>query len=137
MVVLTPRSVRRRWAVRARPRGTRDARAELRGPASARRRVPVMQDQRVAVRVGEERLEADARVDGVPEERHALGLELLAARGDVVDAQRHRRAALAELAAERLGLHEREREVPGLVLGAWHLAPALGEGQAEQPAVEG
>ena len=41
-----------------------------------------------------------------------------------------------ELEAERVGLHDREREVAGLVLGGRHVPPLLDERQAERLAVE-
>src|SRR5215203_4754290 len=50
--------------------------------------VPVVQAQRVAGRVLEERLVADAGVDDVGVELNALGLQLLPSGGHVVDLQR-------------------------------------------------
>ena len=55
---------------------------------------------------------------------------------DVVDRQRDHRAARRELEPERVGLHDRQREVAGLELGGGHLAPGLDERQAERLAVE-
>ena len=52
------------------------------------RRVAVVQHQVVAVGVGEERHVADAGVEDVAGELDALGLELGAGRGDVIDVER-------------------------------------------------
>ena len=99
-------------------------------------RVAVVQAERIAVRVREERLVADAGVHDVAAERDALGLEALSGRGDVVDLERDHRAARPELEPERVRLHDREREVAGLELGGRHVAPLLDERQAERLAVE-
>ena len=53
----------------------------------AARRVAVVEHQRVAVGVGEERHVADARVEGVAAKRHAARLERRARGGDVLDVQ--------------------------------------------------
>ena len=61
-------------------------RSALRGP----RRVAVVEHQRVAVGVGEERHVADAGVERVGGELDAPRFERLARRGDVIDVQRER-----------------------------------------------
>jgi hypothetical protein len=52
------------------------------------RRVAVVEHERVAVRIGEERHVADAGVERVAPERHAARLELGPRALDVVDVQR-------------------------------------------------
>ena len=69
----------------------RSQRAATRPPPAPRslpRGVAVMQHQVVAVRVPEQRHVADPGVERLPEELDALGLELRARGGDVVDVQR-------------------------------------------------
>src|SRR3954453_21391006 len=60
------------------------------------RRVPAVQHELVAVRIGEDRHVADAGVEGVAEELDALGLERRAHLGHVVAAQRPRVALLGD-----------------------------------------
>jgi hypothetical protein len=56
----------------------------------------VVQHELVAVGVGEDRHVADAGVERVAEEGHALGLQLRARRVDVLHAQRQRVAGLSD-----------------------------------------
>src|SRR3954462_15031437 len=99
----------------------------LRGRPRALRRVAVVEDQRVPVGVGEDRLVAHAAVDRVAPERDPLRRELFARRGDVVDLQRDPGVAGLELYPEGVGLDEREREVARLQLAGGQVAPALDE----------
>src|SRR3954469_4049995 len=86
-------------------------------------RVAVVEDQRVAVGVGEDRLVADAAVDRVAAELDALLLQGRAARLDVGDLQRDPCVARLVLDAERVGLDERDREVVGLELAGREGSP--------------
>jgi hypothetical protein len=91
-----------------------------------------VQDQRVAVRVVEERHVADARV-ALADELDALRFELGARGGDVLDPERDPvRRARRELDALVLRLPQRERDVPSLELSG--LARVLR--QLEHVAVE-
>ena len=79
----------------------------------------MVQHELVAVRVGEDRHVADAGIEGLAEEGHALGLELGAPRVDVIHAQRQRIAGLGdEFQPDLLGLPDDEARVarPLLVL---------------------
>ena len=73
----------REAAILATPSGARCRRCLLRVCV---RRVAAVQHELVAVGVGEDRHVADAGVEGVAEEGHALGLELRARRVDVLHA---------------------------------------------------
>src|SRR5262249_62265989 len=65
------------------------------------RRISVVEHEIIAVRVGEEGHVADAGVEGVAGELDALGLELGAGRGDVIDVERRMGVLLRrELEAE-------------------------------------
>jgi hypothetical protein len=79
---------------------------------------------------------ADAAVDEVGHELHAVGLELGACGRHVVDLQRDRQPVRMELLSERGRVHHGEREVAGLELVRRHVAPLLDVGQAEHGAVE-
>src|SRR4051795_7022463 len=98
------------------------------------RRVPAVQHELVAVRIGEDRHVADAGCEGVAEELDALGLERRAHLGDVVAAQRPRVALLGD---ERhpllLGLPDPETRVAGPLLPFGVLVGA----QPQDLAVEG
>ena len=65
-----------------------------------------------------------------------LCLELGACGLDVVDVQRDRMLVWLELDAERVGLHQRDREGAGLELPGRHVAPPLRALEAEHVAVE-
>ena len=99
------------------------------------RRVAVVQIERVARRVLEDRLVADARVERLGHELDAGGLELRTRSFHVVDMQRDRHA-VGQFLPERIGLHDREGEVAGLELRAGKIAIAADERQAERLAVE-
>ena len=76
------------------------------------RRVVAVQDHLVAVGIGEERHVADAGVEHLAVELHALGLELLARLVHVGDAQREPGVVRrAELRADRLHAQEVEEDV--------------------------
>jgi hypothetical protein len=80
----------------------------------------VVQHEVVAVRIAEERHVAHARVEHVPEELHALALELRLRGGDVVDAERQPIALLRnERHADGLRRPDAQARVarPELVLG--------------------
>ena len=100
------------------------------------RRVARVQHERVAVGSREVGHVADAAVHRVGHERHALALELGPGRGDVRDVQRDRVRVGLELDAERVGLHDRDRQRAGLELGGGHLPPAGRALEAEHVAVE-
>src|SRR3954470_9325009 len=98
------------------------------------RRVPAVQHELVAVRIGEDRHVADAGVEGVAEELDALGLEHRAHLGDVVAAQRPWVALLGhERHALLLGLPDPEACVAGPLLP---LGVLVGP-QSQDVAVEG
>jgi hypothetical protein len=97
----------------------------------------VVQVERVAGRVGEDRLVADARVERLGVEGDAGGLELRPGGGDVGHLQRDRHAVGRERLAERGRVHHGQREVAGLELRAGRLAVALDARQPERLAVEG
>src|SRR3954469_11202411 len=131
----------------ASPRVTRNARAmSASDPASARlrplsptgrmllgRRVAVMQHERVALGVFEERHVAHAGVHRVGAELDAARLELAARRLDVVHVEGDRVVVRARLDAELLRVDEGDREAAGLELGAHRvlLAPQLRALEAE------
>ena len=99
---------------------------------AAQRRVPPVEDQRVAVGVCEERHVADTGV-AVADELHALLLELGARGRDIGDSQRDPvRRALRKIDPLVLRFPDRERHVSGLELG--RLPGILG--QPEHVAVE-
>src|SRR3954469_24906521 len=81
------------------------------------RRVPSVQHELVAVRIGEDRHVADAGVEGVAEELDTLGLEGRAHLADVIAAQRPRVPLLGdERHAVLLGLPDSETGVAGPLL---------------------
>ena len=84
------RSTRRSPSRSCSTRAVRDGRGVLRLAGRLPRRVAVVEHQRVAVRVGEERHVADAGVEDVAGEGDALPLESGAGRRDVADVQRDR-----------------------------------------------
>ena len=86
--------------------------------------------QHVPVRVSEEGLPADARVEGLAVERHAARLELGLRSLEVVDVEGDGVVVRLEGDPERIGLHHAEGQVAGLELAGRHLAPALRERQA-------
>ena len=96
-----------------------------------------MEHERVPVRIGKDRHVTDAAVDRLAEEGHALGLERGARGCDVIDVQCDRMRAGLELAADRRGVQELEREVPGLELRAGDAVVADGALQSERRLVEG
>src|SRR5215211_266768 len=100
------------------------------------RRVAVVDRQRVAVRVLEVRLPADARVDRLALELDPTGLELGVRPVEVVDVELDRVVVGSALDAERVGLHHGDRQVPGLELDRGHVAPLLRLLQAEHVAIE-
>src|SRR5207247_931733 len=102
----------------------------------SRRRVPVMQDQRVPVLVLEERLVADAAVHRLAAELDALRLELGAGGFDVVDVQGDRARAGLELAPDLRDVDELDREAAGLELAAEVVVVALRARETERPPVE-
>jgi len=86
--------------------------AERRSSLALARRVAVVEHQVVAVGVAEQRHVTDAGVEGVAGELDALGLQLGARRGDVVDVQRRVRVALrGELHPHLLRLPDPEARV--------------------------
>ena len=91
----------------------------------------MVEDERVAVGVVEDRLTAEARIEHLDDEGDSLGLEWGACGLDVVDLEGDRRAVGARLGlTEGAGVHDGEREVAGLI-DELHLmigAVALGEG---------
>src|SRR5215211_9546469 len=96
----------REAAILATPSRARSRRCLLRVSV---RRVAAVQHELVALGVGEDRHVADAGVEGVAEEGHALGLELRAGRVDVLHAQWQRIAGLGdELHPDPLGLPDDE-----------------------------
>src|SRR4051812_22648354 len=96
----------------------------------------MVESERVAVGVLEERLPADTRVEDLAHELHAAGSQLASRVLEVVHVQRDRVVVRLEGHAERLRLHHRDREVAGLELTTGHVAPALREREAEHVAVE-
>src|SRR5262249_28117355 len=113
------------------------ARAEaLRRRSRVRRRVAVVQDQQVAVRVAEVRLVADAAVERLAFELDAQRLEPRLGLLDVVDPQRDRAVARLDSAAYLPHLHALDRDVPRLELTADPAAVALRALQPEHTAVE-
>src|SRR5204862_2253269 len=98
--------------------------------------VAVVDRQGVAVGVLEEGLVADAGVDHVASELDAARLELGLGALEVVDVELDRVAVRAEVDAECVRLHDRDREIAGLELSGGHVAPPLAERKAERLAVE-
>ena len=92
--------------------------------------------ERVAVRVLEEGLVADAAVDDVAPELHATRLQLGLGALEVVDPELDRVGVRLELEPEGVRLHDRDRQVAGLELAGGHRPPALGLLEAEHVAVE-
>jgi len=97
----------------------------------------VVEHKRIAIGVGEDRLFADAGVEGVAEKGDATGFEPGACGVDVRDLQRDRHRVRPELAPEGLVLHDRDRQVAGLELGTGNAAVAVDAGKVEDLAVEG
>ena len=98
------------------------------------RRVSAVQQQRVPVRVLEERHVADAGVDDLAVELDALGLELGARGRDVGDAQRQAGGARRERLADARRIEDVERDLAAREL---HVALALGlDLEAERLRVE-
>src|SRR4051812_20865410 len=103
---------------------------------SSGRGVPMMDRERVPIRVLEDRLLADTAVDRLRDELDATRLELCLGGVVVVDVELERRGVRAEVDIEGIDLHQRDRHGPGLELAGRHLAPLLPEGQPESLAVE-
>src|SRR4051794_18519853 len=103
---------------------------------SSGRGVPMMDRERVPIRVLEDRLLADTAVDRLRDELDATRLELCLGGVVVVDVELERRGVRAEVDVESIDLHQRDRHGPGLELAGRHLAPLLPEGQPESLAVE-
>src|SRR5262245_16897553 len=101
-----------------------------------RRRVAVVQDQRVSVRISEVRLVADAAVDDLAQELDALRLELGARLRHVVDTKRDRARARLERATDLRHVEHQDRHVPGLELAAPAVAVGDGALEAEHARVE-
>jgi hypothetical protein len=95
-----------------------------------------MQPERVAVRIGEERLVADARVEGVAFELDAARFQLRLGRLEVIDVELDRVVVGAELDPESVRLHHRDRQVPRLELAGGHAPPPLRELETQRLAVE-
>src|SRR5215218_7393594 len=95
-----------------------------------------MQVQRVAGRVEEDRLLADAAVEDLADELHPLRGEVLVRGLDVVDVEGKGNGVRAELLAEGGRLHDGERDVAGLELRRGHVAPPLDGRQPEDGSVE-
>ena len=104
--------------------------------AGDRGRVAAVQVERVAGRVDEDRLEADARIERLGLELDAGGEQALPRRLHIGDAEGDRHAVRSERLAECLVLHKRERQVAGLELGAGHGSVARDARQTEDLAVE-
>src|SRR5918995_3922669 len=98
--------------------------------------VAVMDRERVAVRVREERLQADARVERLALELDAARAQLLLGALEVVHVERDRMVVGLGFKPERIRLHDGDREAAGLELDARHPAPALQLRQAERLTVE-
>src|SRR4051794_12738515 len=109
---------------------------ELAGLWRSAVRVPVVDRQRVAVGVLEDRLLADAAVDHLADELDAARLELGLGGVEIVDVELERQAVRGEVDPERVNLHQRDRDGPGLELAGGHLAPLLPERQPEGLAIE-
>src|ERR1700704_1222819 len=92
--------------------------------------------QRVAVRVPEDRLFADPAVDHVADELNPSRLQLRLRGVEVVDMELEWRAVWGEVDPEGVDLHQRDRHGPGLELTGRHLTPLLPERQPEGLAVE-
>src|SRR4051794_11968978 len=90
----------------------------------------------VAVGIGEERLKADAGVEGLAAEFDPARLEGRLGGLEVLDVELDRQRVWLELEAEGVGLHDRQGQVPGLELDAGHLSPALADRQLEDLGVE-
>lgn len=84
------------------------------------RRVAVVEVQRVARRVEEDRLVADAAVHGVGDELDAVGLEVFPRGGDVFDLKGDRQPVGPELLTERGGFMTASVRFP-----AWNSAPGM------------
>ncbi|HEY7258294.1 MAG TPA: GNAT family N-acetyltransferase [Gaiellales bacterium] len=100
------------------------------------RRVAVVQHERVAVGILEDRLVADAAVDDVALELHAPALQLRSGGRHVADAQRDRSLAGGELAPDPGHVEQHDRQVPRLDLAADAVAVALRDRQSEDARVE-
>ena len=103
---------------RSRPEPAAHSAQTAAGRALVLRRVAVVQRQRVAVGVQADRLPADAGVERLADETHALRLELLSRDGDVGDLQGDRHRVAREGAAEVL-----VRMMASVRLPAWYSAP--------------
>src|SRR3954454_8161959 len=99
-------------------------------------RVPVVQHQRVPVRIPEERHVAYAAVHRLGAELDARGLELRAGGGDVADVQRDRVRGGVELEVELVDREQLQREAAGFELGPALAAVTRGALQAEHISVE-
>ncbi len=99
-------------------------------------RVAVVEHQRVAVWVRKERHVADARIEDLAAECHAAGLERGPRFGDILDMKGDRVAVDRMLEAHLLGVHDVERQIPGLELRMVAVGPIGGPLQSEHLAVE-
>src|SRR5687767_8907421 len=100
------------------------------------RRVAVVEHERVAVGILEERHVANARVEDVALEHDASALELRPRPGHVVDLERDRMVVGLVRHPEGLGLEDLKREAAGLELDAGRLPVRDRVWKAENRAVE-
>src|SRR5206468_3375383 len=120
-------------AVRSPPRLTRQA---LRPGLHPGRRIPVMKDQCVSVRISEIRLVADAAVQRLALKLDPFRLQLGSSRLDILDVEGDGACARLEVPADLGDIDYLNRETAGLELAAKGVVVPLGALETKNAAIE-